>query len=230
MKSLYTSELFIRFRRLGRTIGINKFIRPLLDLKAYQTNFDQIMIKTLQEKDVFWDIGSNQGEVVKKVKSIFKDDVYCIAFEPHPILFKKLKKLSFKNYQAIEVAVSNYVGEAGFTYGLDSMQTTGRLKTSKSKYNKVRVVDFEYSLKVLKLKIPNVIKIDVEGEEYEVLNSIFLNLSKLKKLRAIFVEIHISILDKRNLTNDMYKLIKKFEMETDFKLSWIDISHFKMER
>ena len=95
---------------------------------------------------------------------------------------------------------------------------------------KVKVIDIRYSLKDLNLKAPNIVKIDVEGQEYEVLNSIFSNIDKLEKLRAIFVEIHFSILDKRNLIDQMYKLIEKFELETDFKLSWIDVSHFKLEQ
>ena len=52
-------------RKLGRLIGLNKLLRPILDLKGYENKFHQILINNLQEKDVFWDVGSNQGEIVK---------------------------------------------------------------------------------------------------------------------------------------------------------------------
>ena len=140
--------------------------------------------------------------------------------------------MNFKKYQVINSALSNYVGEAEFTYGSDPLQTTGRLDVELDNLNKtkVKVIDFQYALKVLNLKNPNVIKIDVEGHEYEVLGSILSNIKELKNLRLIFVEIHMSILDKRKLSFEMNKLISKFEMETSFKLNWIDVSHFTLER
>ena len=94
----------------------------------------------------------------------------------------------------------------------------------------VQEIDIRYALKVLNLKAPSLIKIDVEGHEYEVLSSILSNLENLKKLRTIFVEIHMSILDKRGLTIKMQDLIAKFELETKFELKWIDVSHFILER
>jgi FkbM family methyltransferase len=232
MKQFFTSKFFIKLRKFGRSVGINKFIRALIEIRGYQAKFDQIMINSLQKKDVFWDIGSNQGEIVKKAKSFLGDNIYCIAFEPHPILSTNLKKLDFKKYEVINAALSNNIGEAEFAYGSDPLQTTGRLSSELGKLDKtkVRVIDIEYSLKFLNLKSPNVIKIDVEGHEYEVLSSILSNIAELKNLRAIFVEIHMSILDKRKLTFEMNKLIKKFEMETNFKLNWIDLSHFTLER
>ena len=213
-------------------LGINKFIRPFLDKSGYQINFDKIMLKSLQKRDVFWDVGSNTGEIVKQAKSILGNNIFCIAFEPHPVLSANLKKIDFKNYKVIDVALSDSVGSTEFIYGSDPEQTTGRLnsKFSNSQKNQVKVVDVEYALNVLNLKNPNIIKIDVEGHEYEVLNSILLNINELINLRVIFVEIHMTILDERNLTFEMNKLIVKFETETNFKLYWIDVSHFKLER
>ncbi|MBH19584.1 MAG: hypothetical protein CL851_04070 [Crocinitomicaceae bacterium] len=220
-------------RKVGRLLGINKLLRPILDLKGYENQFHQRMINKLQENDIFWDVGSNQGEIVKKVKSFFNCNVYCVAFEPNPDLLANLKKLSFKNYKVINAALSNKVGKAEFVYGSDTMQTTGKLDTSsRKKQNKTMVqeIDIRYALKVLNLKCPNLIKIDVEGHEYEILSSILLNLENLKILRFIFVEIHLSILDKRGLTIQMKDLIEKFELETNFEFKWIDVSHFILER
>ena len=64
---------------------------------------------------------------------------------------------------------------------------------------KVKVVDIQYALKKFKVKKSTSYKIDVEGHEYEVLSSILSNIEKLINLRAIFVEIHMTILDKRGL-------------------------------
>ena len=32
------------------------------------------MLNTLLEQDTFWDVGSNQGEIVKQVKSLFGEE------------------------------------------------------------------------------------------------------------------------------------------------------------
>ena len=61
-------------------------------------------------------------------------------------------------------------------------------------------------------------------------NSILSNIGELGNLRAIFIEIHMAILDNRNLTFKMKKLMEKYETKTNFKLDWVDVSHFKLER
>ena len=233
MYHFLTSKFFIIPRKFGRILGINKFIRSLLEVGGYQKGFDKNMINSLKKNDIFWDIGSNKGEIVKKAKSLFGENIYIVAFEPHPILSANLKSLDFKNFKVINAALSDTVGKAEFIYGSDPQQTTGRIAVSnanKSFKNQVKVVDIQYALKTLNLKNPHLIKIDVEGHEYEVLSSILLNIQKLINLRAIFVEIHMTILDKRVLIIKMNKLIKKFQIEQNFKLVWIDVSHFKLER
>lgn len=231
MNFFYSSVLFIKLRKLLRFFGLNKYIRSIIELNGYQSKFDKKMINSLRKGDVFWDVGSNQGEIVKKAKNSLGKDIHCIAFEPHPILSENLKKLNFNNYQVVDVALSNKVGEAEFVFGSDILQTTGRIISDKKNIEttKVKVIDLDYALNILNLKNPNVIKIDVEGHEYEVLSSILSNITKLKKLRAIYVEIHMSILDKRKLSTDINTLITRFKVETKFKLNWIDLSHFSLE-
>ena len=232
MKQFFTSKLFIILRRFGRIIGINKYIRFFLDVGDYQESFDKILISSMRKQDIFWDIGSNHGEIVKKAKCFLDNDIYVIAFEPHPCLSANLKKLKYKNYEVIDAALSSKVGMADFFLGSDPDQTTGKLDIEKinTKTIQVRVIDIKYALKKLNLKNPNIMKIDVEGHEYEVLKSILSNIDQLKNLRSIFVEIHMSILDKRKLSFKMEKLLEKFQTETNFKFFWIDVSHFKMER
>ena len=233
MYNFLTSKFFIIPRKFGRILGINKFVRSLLEFNGYQERFDKSMICSLNKNDIFWDIGSNKGDIVKKAKKLFGENIYVVAFEPHPVLSAKLKSLDFKNFIVINAAVSDTVGKAEFIYGSDPLQTTGRIGVKysiNSDKNQVKVVDVPYALKTINLKSPHVIKIDVEGHEYEVLSSIFSNIHKLINLRAIFVEIHMTILDNRNLLIKMNKLIKKFQIEQNFKLVWIDLSHFKLER
>ena len=138
MKLFFTSRFFLILRKVGRLLGLNKLLRSILDVKGYENQFYQKLIDKLQEKDVFWDVGSNQGEIVKKIKSFFNGKVYCVAFEPHPDLSANLKNLSFKNYKVINAALSNKVGKAEFIYGSDSMQTTGRLEISSRKNTSIK--------------------------------------------------------------------------------------------
>ena len=84
----------------------------------------------------------------------------------------------------MNVALSNKVGEGEFAFGSDILQTTGRIISDikNIKTTKVNIIDLDYALNILNLKNPNVIKIDVEGHEYEVLSSILSNISNVFSL------------------------------------------------
>ncbi len=196
MYHFLNSKLFIFPRKFGRILGINKFIDSLLEVGGYQERFNKKIINLLKKNHIFWN-------------------------EPHPILSANLKSLNFENFKVINTALSDTVGKVEFIYGSDPQQTTGRVgvKNATSSYkNLMKVVDIQYALKTLNLKNPHVIKIDVEGHEYEVLSSILSNIKKLINLCVIFVEIHMTILDKRVLIIEMNKLIEKFQIKQNFKL------------
>lgn len=70
---------------------------------------------------------------------------------------------------------------------------------------------------------PNVIKIDVEGFEWEVLEGLGAHLAS-SSLRAIGVEVHFGILRERGLA-DAPQRIEDLLVRNGFRLLWPDNSH-----
>jgi hypothetical protein len=75
---------------------------------------------------------------------------------------------------------------------------------------------------------PNVIKIDVEGHEYEVLLGIP-TLLRDRRLRAVLVEIHFALLEDTG-RSDQPRLIETTLLEAGFEIDWIDLSHLLATR
>jgi hypothetical protein len=75
----------------------------------------------------------------------------------------------------------------------------------------------------LGLPAPNVVKIDVEGYEWEVLQGLG-NLLARPALRAVFVEVHFSILHERGLDGAPPQIVALLE-SAGFAIQWLDLSH-----
>ena len=99
---------------------------------------------------------------------------------------------------------------------------------SNQKTIKVRVAKADTLIKKLNLPSPNIIKIDVEGFEFEVLNGMK-KILKQKTLREIFVEVHFAKLKKKKLKNVVF-LICKILKDNKFSISWVDPSHLRAFR
>jgi len=143
----------------------------------WENELSQQLIKTLKAGDTFLDIGANIGYHSLLIVSILKREITVHAFEPIPVLFKQfeqsIQKNNFTNLTlhnfglgdinedvTIFLRDENMGGSSLFEYkNLDvvrSSQTdTISLKTLDSVFNNNDKVD--------------VIKIDVEGYEFEAL-------------------------------------------------------------
>ena len=219
----------INLRRFGRWLGVNSIIRPVLDLGGYQAKVDRLMLAHVGAGDVFWDIGANQGDIIKAILQKFHNDVTIVAFEPHPKLAGQLREYQCDTCRIVEAAVSDKTGVVHFSYGDDLLQTTGSISEfgapNIDQTVKVQSVDVLYSLTELLLPSPHVIKVDVEGSELEVLRSIEKALPKLSNLRSIFIEVHFSILDERGKTEEFMQKLNDLTDHGSYRSQWLDVSH-----
>jgi hypothetical protein len=76
--------------------------------------------------------------------------------------------------------------------------------------------------------LPDVVKIDVEGYEYEVLKGMPQILSSAK-LECVFLEVHFSILRKRGIRNAPKSIVRMLT-EAGFAVHWVDPSHLVASR
>jgi FkbM family methyltransferase len=176
-------------------------------------------IKKMKKNSVFWDIGANVGLYSIFAAKTASAKVY--AFEPSflnlELLYKNININLLKDrITIIPVALSNKCEEGYFQLG--SLDYGGALSTFANKYNKDKKNNNSYktisitSLKIKKifsLKNPHYIKIDVDGLEYEILQSLE---SLFKDVRSILVE---------NIMNNliMHKNIKNILKKNNFHLS-----------
>ena len=179
------------------------------------------------------DIGSHKGEFLenflkfKKVKAIF-------AFEPqidvYDILNKKFKK--HKYIKKINIALDSKVGKKRLHINKLSLTSTLSVTNNKSFFLKIKKLLLQnnknfiksYFVKTSSIDIffknvnlkDSLLKIDVEGFEYNVLLG---SKKSLQKIRYIIIEKQFSNLHKGydfNLSHDFllkneFKLIKKFK-------------------
>lgn len=126
----------------------------------------------LEEGDVFFDVGANMGFYSVMLA---KKNVYVVAFEPYPpvykILLKNIEMNKLSNLVPFNLALSDYDGSAQFNIkrfcGGNSLTELGDVKTIKHTW--VNVIKLDTLLKDSYLNHIDLIKIDTEGSEPEVL-------------------------------------------------------------
>ncbi len=179
----------------------------------------------LKEKIIFWDVGANIG-LYSLYAGIKHKNIDIVSFEPSSSNLRVLSRnISLNKLQdkikIFQIALTNkenkflYMREPNFIEGgaLNSFGETfdfeGKDFTSKMSY-KIFGTTINYLLKNNILKIPNYIKIDVDGIEHLILEggSHFLNNSKIK---SISVEINENF-------KDQYKNTMKIMKENNFEL------------
>ena len=160
----------------------------------------------------FIDIGSNVGIHGFSIAKKFKD-LNVFNFEPNPRLIrlqgKTLKKNKIKNLKIFNVALNN--NEGFFDFYLDKISTGEsslvKLKglTRKIRVQSKRLDQFDFSGSIG-------IKIDVEGNEFNVIKGI----KNFKSIDWIIVEINEAFLSYSDISST--EIIKHLE-EKDFKLN-----------
>ena len=242
----YSSRFFLFVRSVIIFFKLKNFFYKILNFhnSKYEENFSNAMLSTIKGNDVVWDVGANIGFYTKKFHKLVVDNCRkkipkmkrgcVVAFEPDLQAMKKLKKSFFskKNILFKQIALSNSNGFLKFTN--DPMSPTNQIIDTNSQFiyeNKsVKVKSFKADslIKKLNLSIPNVVKIDTEGFELEVLQGMK-NTLKNNSLREVFIEVHFSILKKRNLKKPIPSIIKLLK-SNKFLISWIDSSHLRAYR
>ena len=81
----------------------------------------------------------------------------------------------------------------------------------------------------LDLPQPNIVKIDVEGFEYEVISGMQTRL-RAPECRAVFCELHFEVLEKRGLRQTPAKIVKQLRSLGFTKIRWLDVSHISAHK
>ena len=141
------------------------------------------LLSNLEPTDVFWDVGADKGlYTCLSAKQLSSGTV--VAFEPHPIrggeLFRNLKRNGL-NVSIERIALSNDEGTADFGYEIAPTDGNSDLT--------VRTATGDSIIDAGSVLPPNVLKIDVEGAEYEVIEGLKSTLNR-RDCRLVYCELH----------------------------------------
>lgn len=220
-----TNGFVLALRNFGRTFGLNRWIASCLLGKGYETRYDNSFSGTLRLGDCVWDVGANVGYYTQ----LFSDRVGAqgavFAFEPSPVNFKRLSAacVTLNNVILLHTGLGRENGTLRLQQGADDLGATSRIVDSGSGGV---VVSIRSGLSLIKMNdapLPNAIKIDVEGFEYEVLEGIGEYL-KQPDLRVIGIEVHFGILKERGVPL-VPQQIEEMLLNNGFSVSWPDSSH-----
>ena len=177
-------------------------------LKIKKLPFELFLIqKIAKNNNIIFDIGANYGQTVDKFLTIDKK-LFFYIFEPHKkyyLLLKKKFKI-FKNIKVFNLGVGKK-NETKYFYSTINQKHQYAYSFNKASYleNKKKVKIISLDNNFLKLKKINILKIDVEGLEYEVLCG---SKKILKKNQPfMFLEVTSGSIDK------CFKLLKNLNFE-----------------
>jgi FkbM family methyltransferase len=229
----YSNPFLFFLRTLGQRLGIFAKLRPLLNLierlrrRKYEGEIQSALVNHIHPGQVIWDIGANEGFYVDLLLELIGRDGIIVAFEPSPEVYDTLKQKfsGYPNVHLENVALSDKDGVGWFFQS--ATPVTSSLVYSEHATSKIQVSvkrGDSYAIRYF----PDVIKIDVEGYEYEVLKGMpqILNSPKLK---CIVLEVHFSILQQRGLRNAAKSIVHMLT-EAGFVVRWTDRSHLLASR
>lgn len=150
---------------------------------------------------IYIDLGSNEGETIANFCAEHPD-FHVYGFEPTPELYNKLVERFKPNPK---ICILNYAaftehGQATFYPGIDSSQSstlmTGKkpMRTWRVDYNNgfpVQSIDFVEWLKKNTSPTDEVlIKMDIEGSEYDIIEALLRDRQLLERIKEMRVEWH----------------------------------------
>ena len=160
----------------------------------------QQIVDHCRPDDVVFDIGGNIGIHACLIRKSMgkKDSGKVISFEPHPSNAERLRQnteLNGVDIRIEQIALSDQEDTVTL-HSADKKPGEGKhaLRTKRADNSdeiEVRSIPGDLYIKRSNFSRPNILKIDVEGAEYQVLHGLSDTLEK-KECRAVFVEVHRS--------------------------------------
>lgn len=184
----------------GYKFSFTKNINNEYILGLYEKSLELKLHKILSKGNTFYDIGAHIGYFSLVASKFVGEKGNVFSFEPFPGNFKLLTDHiqinSIKNIFAYNYAVSDKNGVVYFTNDENDMSNTyiesSPMFDTESEKIRCETITLDSLLERNEITLPDFVKIDVEGAEYDVLNGMQQILSKSKPV------IHLSTHDNHN--------------------------------
>ena len=171
-------------------------------------------LEHINNNSIILDIGANIGDVTDVITKKYNPNIYC--YEPNIICYNHMLKRFKKNskIKIFNVAVSNFTGEA-FLYFHEKAKNIAEFNQRSSLKREKDGLDVNKKVEVDCINIKEIldqhnkidlIKIDIEGSEYEIMPEIIKNKDKIK---MVLCETHGNPDGKKIPSLDGSKLVVK---------------------
>jgi FkbM family methyltransferase len=192
--------------------------------------FFKALLPHLKDGDYLWDVGANIGYYTRLFADIVGSEGKVFAFEPSPKNFSNLLNnlKSFSNVILLPYGLGDKDGKVVFEQGRDELGATSRIvdnavNAADTSQEIVDIYSGDHVVDGGRIDIPNVVKIDVEGFEFEVLTGMK-KLLEDRKIRTLGIEVHFGLLKERGMSSAP-RQIEVLLREAGFLCSWPDSSH-----
>ena len=195
----------------------NPFTWDLVLGKDLEKDVKQEFSQNVNEGDTVIDVGAHIGEYTLLGAKLVGDKGFIISVEPDHNALKSLKENiilnDFKNCLILEKAVGEKV-ETKSLYKVSEEDVYGYLdpyvlNKKLMKHSEIEVTTIDEIILSKNLNLVNLLKIDVEGFEYEVLLGCNDALKK-NKIKKIIIELHPKYLKYKGINEDLiYTFLKK---------------------
>ena len=195
------------------------FVSPLFEIEN--------LLKKIEKCNTLIDVGSNKGQFSILFRNYFYN-TKIYSFEPQTDQIEIQKKiLGFKNISYSQLGISNFKGDKKFyiTKRKDSSSVHKPKNNEMEIYDVQRIDNIKMTtldnfFKNKKFKKPVVLKLDIQGHEFEALNG---SKKILKNIDYIIIELSYQ---KKYSNQKDYKIINKFLLKNSFKLIHIENQSF----
>ena len=177
------------------------------------------LLNLIDENQTIIDIGANVGNVSLQIAYLLGDHGHVHSFEPDPLNFKRIeanvKRNDFKNIQLNNLGLGNEEGSFHIATVNEGNQGMNRIVGEHSdlkNLRKIEVTTLDNYVEKNHLKKINLIKIDVEGFEYNVLMGA---LNVIKNNHPIFfIELDDNnLLEQGHSAKKLIELLERFHYE-----------------
>jgi FkbM family methyltransferase len=193
---------------------------------SYYFYYKKIDDLRLEKNSIVLDFGANIGNFSRYINDKFKSRLFL--YEPNPYCCEILRKkfASYSNVKIFNLGVYNVSGFKKFymtIYDRTGFSISESCSFDKSK----KGLDLKNFLRIKTLRIENILskynhinllKIDIEGAEYKIINTVIKNINKID---VVFCEFHKTTpLQKKNYINTI-NLLKKNKLYNKKIFIWI---------
>lgn len=231
--SLMANPGIISLRSLTRRLGLNRLVGSFFGKSGYEVRLEAALREAIAEGDCVWDVGANVGWYTLRFAQWVGPGGQVVAFEPARSVVSHLRKsvADHPNITVWPVGLSNRDCSAPLLRGHDELGATSMIVADASAKEGLETVVLARGDTMVKnggARLPDLVKIDVEGHELEVLEGLA-EILEQSRLRHLFIEMHFAVLESQG-RGGVPATAERLLRSKGFTVRWVDRSHLHASR